>query len=138
GPFTHTGVHAGYPINDVVNASIWVINGWDVLLDTNKSPSLGAGVTLTPRGDLLTLKLLYLGGPEGAGTDVPWRHYLDLVAQLKPSKTVTLGANADYVSQDGASWYGVALYGSLATFSGQLLGVRGEVFADPDGVNTGL
>jgi hypothetical protein len=125
-----------YPFSPTVTGTLYAINGWDVLIDNNTKLSLGAAVNVNT--DRFSLQLLYLGGPELAGTDPPWRHYIDTILTYKPSKTVALTLNADYAKEGDTSWYGAAGYVAYATTDTTTLGVRAELFADPDGARTGV
>jgi hypothetical protein len=137
GPFTHTGLHLSYPFNKQVAGSLWVINGWDVLIDNNSKTSLGASLNLTP-SDAVAVQVLYLGGEELSGTDPPWRHFLDVVASVKASDTVSFAGNFDYAKEDDTAWYGAAGYAKIGTGPDGYFGLRGELFADPDGAKTGV
>ena len=137
GPYTHLGLQLSYPFSSTVTAALYATNGWDVLIDNNSKASLGAGLNLTPT-DTFALQLLYLGGPELAGTDPPWRHFLDVIATVNASKAVKLALHFDYAKEGDTSWYGAAGYATIDASPSSLVGVRAEIFADPDGAKTGL
>jgi hypothetical protein len=138
GPFTHTGFKLSYPFSPMVTAAFYGLNGWDVLIDNNREFSLGGQLSITPPGDVLSLQLLYLGGAELPDPDPPWRHFLDIVAQIKASKTVGLGVHFDFAKEGDTSWYGAAGYATIFPGAAQQLAFRAEVFADPDGAKTGV
>src|SRR5262249_38142759 len=103
----------------------------------NRKVTLGASLNLTPV-DAFALQVLYLGGPEQPGDDPPWRHFLDVVATVKPTKRLSLAAHFSYGKEDDAKWYAAAGYPTVATAGTQALGLRAEVVADPDGNRTGV
>jgi hypothetical protein len=122
-----------------------VVNGWDLLRDNNHSKSLGAQLTLTPVAPLSVL-LNWIGGPELANDNHSKRNVFDLVAILKPTKTLTLGVNGDYGIEDGTSrvnpgsdakWKGIAGYATLALTDKFSVALRGETFHDDGGVRLG-
>ena len=122
-----------------------VVNGWDLLRDNNRSKSVGAQLTLTPIAPLSIL-LNWIGGPELANDNHTNRNVFDVVAILKPTKTLTLGVNGDYGKENGSStvnpgsdatWKGIAGYVTLAVTDKFSAALRGETFHDDGGVRLG-
>ena len=144
-PFTHTGVKASYAFSSKVAAMVEVVNGWDLLRDNNRSKSVGAQLTLTPVAPLSVL-LNWIGGAEIANDNHTNRNVFDVVAILKPTKTLTFGVNGDYGIENGtstvnpgsdATWKGIAGYATLALTNKFSVALRGETFHDEDGVRLG-
>ena len=144
-PFTHTGVKASYAFSGKAAAMVEVVNGWDLLRDNNRSKSLGVQLTLTPVTPL-TVFLNWIGGAELENDNHTKRNVFDVVAVLKPTKTLTLGLNGDYGIEDGtsavnpgsdATWKGIAGYATLALTDKFSVALRGETFHDEDGVRLG-
>ncbi len=144
-PFTHTGIKASYAFSSKVAAMVEVVNGWDLLRDNNRSKSVGAQLSLTPIAPLSIL-LNWIGGPELGNDNHTNRNVFDLVAILKPAKTLTLGINGDYGRENGtsavnpgsdATWKGIAGYATLAVTDKFSVALRGETFHDVDGVRLG-
>ena len=144
-PFTHTGVHASYPINSMASATVMVVNGWDNAIDNNASKSIGAQLALTPAPPL-AIFLNYMGGPEKTDTNGFVRHLGDFVTTYKVSDVFSLGVNADYGTEKGASlvkagddatWSGVAGYARLGPATGLSVGLRAETFKDNGGTRLG-
>ena len=144
-PFTHTGVKASYAFSSKVAGMVEVVNGWDLLRDNNRSKSVGAQLALTPVAPL-TVFLNWIGGAELANDNHTNRNVFDVVAIVKPTKSVTLGVNGDYGIEDGtsavnpgsdATWKGIAGYATLAMTSKFSVALRGETFHDEDGVRLG-
>jgi hypothetical protein len=144
-PFTHTGVKVSYAFSSKVAGMVEVVNGWDLLRDNNRSKSVGAQLTLTPIAPLSVL-LNWIGGPELANDNHTNRNVFDVVAILKPTKTLTLGVNGDYGKENGSStvnpgsdatWKGIAGYVTLAVTDKFSAALRGETFHDDGGVRLG-
>src|SRR3954471_9195265 len=144
-PFTHTGVKASYAFSSKVAAMVEVVNGWDLVRDNNHSKSVGAQLTITPVAPLSVL-FNWIGGPEIANDNHTNRNVFDVVAILKPIKSLTLGVNGDYGKENGTSavnpgadgtWKGVAGYATYAVTDKFSLALRGEAFRDEDGVRLG-
>jgi len=144
-PFTHTGVKASYAFSSKVAGMIEVVNGWDLLRDNNRSKSVGAQLTLTPAAPL-TVFLNWIGGAELENNNHTNRNVFDLVAIVKPTKSLTLGVNGDYGTENGtsavnpgsdATWKGIAGYATVAMTSKFSIALRGETFHDEDGVRLG-
>jgi hypothetical protein len=144
-PFTHTGVKASYAFSSKVAAMVEVVNGWDLVRDNNHSKSVGAQLSLTPVAPFSVL-LNWIGGAEIANNNHTNRNVFDVVAILKPTKTLTLGLNGDYGVENGtsvvnpgsdATWKGIAGYATLAVTDKFSVALRGETFHDDDGVRLG-
>lgn len=144
-PFTHTGVKASYAFSSKVAGMIEVVNGWDLLRDNNRSKSVGAQLALTPVAPL-TVFLNWIGGAELGNDNHTNRNVFDLVAIVKPTKSLTLGVNGDYGTENGtsavnpgsdATWKGIAGYATVAMTSKFSVALRGETFHDEDGVRLG-
>ena len=101
-PFTHTGLKAGYAFTPRLSASLMVVNGWDNVRDNNTGKSIGAQLALVPVSPL-SFYLNYIGGPEQEDVTGASRHVFDVVAVLKPTKTLSFALNADYGTEEAAS-----------------------------------
>lgn len=142
-PFTHTGLSAGYAFSDKVNATVYLVNGWDNTDDNNKGKTAGATLGLTPVEPVaLTFNLMY--GPEKDNNNHDNRFLLDWVGTFKPFKNTTLVVNADYAAEEHSSadggtgkWYGVAGYFKYDFSDLFSSTVRAEYFDDRDGLRTG-
>jgi hypothetical protein len=144
-PFTHTGVKASYAFSSKVAAMVEVVNGWDLVRDNNHSKSVGAQLSLTPVTPF-TVLFNWIGGAEIANDNHTNRNVFDVVAILKPTKTLTLGVNGDYGIENGtstvnpgadATWKGIAGYATLAVTNKFSVALRGETFHDDGGVRLG-
>jgi len=137
-PFTHTGLRAGYTINDMISVAGMVANGWDNTTDNNSGKTLHAQITLTPV-ESVSLILNWIGGPESANSnDVT--NLFDTVLDIALTNRTLLQLNFDYGVKDNgaasgsdATWWGVAgivRHDYNKWFS---INLRGEFFDDEDG-----
>jgi hypothetical protein len=104
----------------------------------------GGNLTLMD-GKLAILALTHIGpeNPRGAldrngnpiNVNSAFRYYNDIVVTFKPSDTLTLVSDFDYVRDDGysAQAYGFAQYATLALSDTLAIQLRGEVFRDANG-----
>jgi hypothetical protein len=140
-PFTHTGFRAGYTFSDAVNATAYLVNGWDNTDDNNKGKTVGLSVGYAPMEQLsMFFNLLY--GPERDDSSDN-RFLFDWVGTVKPMKNLTFILNADYATDKNgagttnAKWYGVAGIAKYDFDDKYSLSGRIEYFNDKDGVRTG-
>jgi len=143
-PFTHTGLKATTSFGDQLTAMLTLCNGWDVVKDNNSGKSLGAQLIFTP-SKTVTITGNYMGGPEQPDTSGNWRNVGNVVGQWKPSdRTVftlelTYGGEPDLLATgETATWGGIVGYARFGLSDSFALNLRGEYFADPDGVRTGV
>ncbi len=166
-PLFFTGLRATIPVADQFSLLAFAANGWNNSVDNNRGKSFGLQAMIKP-ADQLTMYIGYVTGPEqndfgtttvGTGAtattvsgDVPdanglsnWRHMVDFVADINPTKELRFLLNADWRSEDNmpvttampfahhAVGYGanlVARYSFSDAFYGSL---RGEFFHDEHG-----
>lgn len=142
-PFTHTGLKISYPFTDAVNASLHLVNGWDVTDDNNKGKTVGLSVGVTPMEQLaMNVNLMY--GPEKDNNNHDNRFLFDWVGTIKPIKNLSFILNFDYGKEEhsaadggSATWWGgagIAKYDVNDLFS---VALRYEYFKDTDGIRTG-
>ena len=144
-PFTHTGFMAQYAFSKEFNASLYLINGWDVSNDNNNGKTAGISFGFTPAEIVsLTFNLMY--GPEQANNSSHNRFLFDWIGVFKATKQLTFMANVDY-AQDGSDplnngknseWYGAAVYAKYEFADFFSASLRGEYFDDKNGVRTGI
>jgi hypothetical protein len=138
-PFAHTGVRAGYPVNDKVTISGMLVNGWDVAIDNNEGKTWGLNAAIAAT-DTVNAYVTYIGGPEQDG-ESDLRHLIDLVATAKVGEQLTVTGNVDFgteaVGDDSVSWYGLAAYARYAVDDQISIAGRAELFMDPDNARTG-
>lgn len=142
-PYTHVGVLASYQIDSRFEATVGLVNGWDVDVDTNTGKTLVARLGAN-FGDPITAGLCLLYGPEQAD-DGSNRLSIDLTGISKVVPTWDLNFQINYGSEqeaalDGgdATWFGLALMPVWRPAGAFSLGGRMEYFDDQDGARTGV
>jgi hypothetical protein len=147
-PFYETGVRAVYTVSPSFTAELLVVNGWNSVIDNNRSKSVGAQIVWTP-SDRVSATLNWIGGAEQDAT-IAMRNLFDGFVVYKPTDKLMLVTNAhvglDRVAPgtvlDGAittgkkrvAWYGVAGYARYQIDDQWAAALRGEIFHDEDGV----
>lgn len=137
-PFTHTGLRAGYTINDMVSVMGMVANGWDSTTDNNSGKTLGAQIAITPV-ESVALLLNWAGGPESANSnDVT--NIFDVVLDIALTNRTLMQLNFDYgIAENGAAsgseatWWGAAAIIRHDYNKWFSINLRGEFFDDEDG-----
>jgi hypothetical protein len=141
-PLTHTGLKMGYAFTDVVNAALFIVNGWDNATDNNKAKSVGLSLGLAP-SEVISGYINYIQGPEQTDNTRDNRSLLDIVATIKPIKPLSIILNYDggkeenVISSGDAKWSGlsgIVKYDINDTYS---VAARAEYFDDEDGYRTG-
>lgn len=149
-PYYHTGIRLAYPVASNLTATVHIVNGWNSVIDNNKTLSLGATLNYSPTS---ATNLVFNGmwGHENitpAGLDTILsengsRDVYDLILTEQLSDAFSIAVNADYgqagTTRGLALWKGIALYGRYALSAKSALALRGEVYYDPsfEGYTTG-
>jgi hypothetical protein len=139
-PITHTGIKANYTFSDKVNATVGLVNGWDVAgPDNNTAKTILWQVATTPIKQL-TWSFQGLYGKEVADPTHSQRLSLDTVATyaLMDKLSVSGQANWGQQSNDPATargagtthWDGLGAWLSYATSSMFTESLRFEVLSD--------
>jgi hypothetical protein len=141
-PFTHTGLKIGYGFTDAVSASVHVVNGWDNSTDNNTGKTIGLSVFVAPV-EMFSVYINYMQGPEQTNNTSNQRSLVDLVATIKPIKSLSIILNYDSAKEEmsaGVSdvkWSGFSAIVKYDINDMYSISVRGEQFDDKDGVRTG-
>jgi hypothetical protein len=141
-PYYHVGISASYPVADNFSLTGYIYNGWNFMLDNNKSKTLGATISWTPVKNLTIIEN-WIGGaeqPDSISTNA--RHVFDTIINLTVSDQFYLSFNADYGFEkqpngDNAIWKGAAIIGKYSFDETSSLALRGEAYSDPFGFTTG-
>ncbi|SFC99477.1 outer membrane beta-barrel protein [Algibacter pectinivorans] len=122
GPFSHMGIKADFALSEDFSLMLAVTNPWDVN-DTSMTGEYALGAQLGYKGQFLNL--YYDSGEHGGlGFEIDYTGGFDL------SDTFFMGINAAYNDNDGAGFYGAALYPQVATSDSFSIGLRGEYFSE--------
>jgi len=131
-PLTNTGVYADYKFNDTVEAKFGVVDGWnnstsgssgvDNTYGNNSSSSFGKALTgqlnINAPGKNANITQSFIYSPDGepgvVGESVAPVAVYDIWGNWNPTfikdSNLLLGFNGDLGTEDGASFYGLALY----------------------------
>ncbi len=139
-PYYHTGARFTYSPNDKLTLQGHLVNGWNNVTDNNTGKSIGAAITIKPT-PALTIIENYMGGPEQAGDNGPWRNMSDTIVSYTANKQVSLAFNYDHGQDKAGSqtvmWHGVAGYLKYQANDRFALTPRFEWYDDRDGATTG-
>ncbi len=135
-PFYHTGLRAGYQVNDTVSLTGLIVNGTNNPIDNNQSPHVGLQVGLTPSDDL-GFWLGYYGGAGSSGfggnperSDDEWEHFFDAVLNVTAGDLTFVG-NADFYLSGPDTGEGPSFYWGASAALGyaltEMFGVAGRV-----------
>ncbi|WP_299548584.1 outer membrane beta-barrel protein [Seonamhaeicola sp.] len=120
GPFSHVGLKADFTLSDDVSLMLAITNPWDTN-NVSMTGEYGLGAQLGFYGQYLNL-YYDSGNNGGLGFEIDYTGGFDL------SDSFFLGINAAYNDNDGAGFYGAALYPQVAASDSFSLGLRGEYF----------
>jgi hypothetical protein len=145
-PFYHTGLRATYEWTDKLSSSLWLMNGWNSVVDNNEEKSFIASTTFK-LPDKLNVQALYMGGierPTGSPEGPYWRHHFDLFAQYDATTWLSLAGQADYGFEPNrmgtAKWAAGALYARFKPIDRFYIALRGdrfhEILASGNGVSS--
>ncbi len=135
-PFYHLGVRVKRPLGD----SGWtlmgmVCNGWNNIVDTNRTPSVMAAASYQ-QGAWLA-QVLYFGGverPQGAAEGQPWRHLGDAYVQGPIGGGLSFLAHVDAGAEDGrfgtSSWIAGAAYLRYDLATNLFVAARGDAIRE--------
>lgn len=135
-PFYHTGARMSWQAAPAHALSLWVVNGFNSVVDDTPGPSTMLTYTWTP-ADTFTLSAIYYGGVERSPGDPAgdaWLHMGDVWARWQAHERLGLAlhANAGVEPNDlGASWWAAgAAYARVGLTDSLFLGARGDVFRE--------
>jgi len=117
GPFSHVGLKADFALSDDFSLMLAFMNPTDV--NNNLTGEYALGAQLGYSGQFLNF---YYDNKTSLGFEVDYTGGFDV------SEDFFLGINAAYQDNDGAGFYGAALYPQLATSESFSLGLRAELF----------
>jgi len=142
-PFYHFGLRSKYVINDKYNFSVYVVNGWNNLVNNNTGATLGLQLGWNPTKKW-TIVQNYMVGPEENNNTSNIRELWDTVVTYNATSKLSLMGNFDYGRGDRtptvpgvAYWTGGAGYIRYAFNDRYALGARYEYYDDPQGFTTG-
>lgn len=140
-PYYHFGTRLTYSATDKATLGVYLVNGWNNVVDNNQGKTVGFQAVLKPASKLTWVQN-YMVGKEQAGANVDAvRHLVDSTVILDVSPKLSLMANYDYgMDRSGGGrvrWQGIGVYGKATLTPNFKLVPRVEWFDDPQGFTTG-
>jgi hypothetical protein len=142
-PLTHTGLKANYVVSDKINATVGIVNGWDVAPDNNMAKTLLWQIATTPaKGLSWSFQGLY--GKELADDSHSTRSSVDTVLSYVMGKLTLAGqANWGQQTNDPATtggagtthWDGLGVWATFAETDKCSTSARFEVMGDQNNAN---
>ena len=149
-PLAHTGLLGSYRFNDMVDAQVGLVNGWNTWIDDDSEPAIIGRVGIRNSSGNFSLGVSGFYGsartqdpafPGGTKLSSSERWFIDAVANFKPTEKVLIGLEALYGDQrladenaGGDQWWGVALYGKVQLTDKVHVAGRAEYLRDQMGV----
>ena len=128
--------------SDRWSAQPQVLNGWQVIGDTNRGKSLGCQIAYA--SEKLSASFNGIAGSELANNDKEVRALADVVVVYKPIPLLNAGLSVDLAREgrsvgDEAAWGGAGLYLRLSPpESRTAAAARAEYYEDTDGAISGI
>jgi Putative beta-barrel porin-2, OmpL-like. bbp2 len=141
-PFYHFGLRSKYVFNDKYNASFYLVNGWNSIVDNNSGKSYGFEVGWNPTKKIGVIQN-YMAGPEQGLDNGDIRQLFDTVVTYNPTSKLSLMWNFDYGrdTPNGTTspvwWSGIAAYAKYAFNDNYAFTTRYEFYDDHYGFTTG-
>lgn len=140
-PTNLSGFMLSRSYNEMLDVSIYIVNGWDINADNNDRKTFGGRLGMTPVKDF-NFGISLITGPEKVLNENDKRTVFDLDATFTGIKLLTLGAEINIGSEDKASgvktgddadWLGFLLMGHYDYTDWSGITLRYDFFDDKDG-----
>jgi hypothetical protein len=155
-PIYHAGLRASTPLSSNLTGSLYVVNGWNEVEDSNGGKTLGATLAINS-GKPISAIVSWIGGDEGsatangagsfggvgfATTGIRNVQMVDFIAAWQASSKLKFVVNADYAAAKGkgapgGNWNGVDVYGRYQLTPTGAIAIRLDHFEDSSGLRTG-
>lgn len=143
-PYFMFGMSAQYRINNAIKSAFYVINRYNYLSEPNHLPSYGTQISWTASRHVTFTQNLYYG-PDQSNTNLQfWRFFSDSILEWRQDAlTVALAYDIGTeraIPEAGdrrVYWTGAAIWTRLQLAESWAVGVRPELYYDPDGTLTG-
>lgn len=143
-PSNLTGVMASLTAPKLVNWSLYVVNGWDINSDNNKSKTFGTRIGFAPCHNL-NWKIDAISGPERDGNESSCRTVLDCDLTYSPLSFWIVGAESNIgweskilTGNGTAHWHGFLLMNNFQFARRFGVTIRGDYLNDRNGSRTGI
>lgn len=149
---SHIGIRANQQLNDYVDLTVGVFNGWNTIQDPGRLNALEIGFAFADNA-LWKMNVNALmspqyftdlanTGPQGIRRFLEWYGSYQLTPQLQIAGIYDYGTQSRALLPTGAIsqavWFGMALYCNYTINDNWFTSLRGELFDDKDGYRTGV
>ena len=134
-PYYQTGIKVSTVLSDRWSAQLHVVNGWQIVGETNDAKSIGTQVAYA--SDRVSVTFNTLAGPELPNDDDHWRTFGEVIAVFRATPALQVAAvfDAAFQSRPGqapARWQAAVAAARFACSNRTALALQTEVFHDPD------
>ena len=145
-PTNLTGLMGAFGLGEVIDISLYIVNGWDVISDNNKEKTYGGRIGFTP-SESLNFGISGIYGAEKDNDNSDKRSVIDIDATMTPTDALTIGAEVNFGGEedssvktmgDDAEWFGCLLMAHYDMSDRMGLTLRYDYFDDKDGYAFGL
>ena len=143
-PYFLWGVRATYPFTERLAASVFVVTGWDYLVDANDVPSYGLQFRWQATERAIITQNLYYGSDQAATAVDYWRFVSNTVAEWRFGSFLLAGSftygterQAELPGEPRFGWTAGALWVQWMATQNLRFALRPEFFDDPNGLMTG-
>lgn len=147
-PFYQSGIKASFDFTENLDASLYLLNGYNVIEDNNKNKSFGMQVNYLLDDNITLTYNNIIGNEQDAGDEGRTRILNNLVLDYSsPDKKIDILLSCDLGTQDKSSLSDstktALTYGGLVSFRYHFsdkfsVTLRGDYFQDLDGVYSGV
>jgi hypothetical protein len=143
-PYFLLGAQADYSVTDTLDLSLVVAGGWNYLTQPNHTPSYGLQAAWQLLPQVRFVQNLYYG-PDQEDTGMEfWRFFSDSIIEWKNDRFTVAAAfdvgtekQAEVPGKPRYDWMAGSVWLGWHIDGPWTLGVRPEIYRDPDGLGTG-
>jgi len=142
-PYFLFGFRTTYPATPSLDLSLYLVTGWDYLVDANDAPSLGFQAAWSVNERLTFTQNFYWGAEQEATAVEFWRFFSDSILEYRSGPLVfafsfDIGTEKQAVAGTPRSdWMATAFWVRWEISEHWWLACRPEIYYDPDGLLTG-
>lgn len=139
-PYYETGAKLTWTPSGEWLVSLLMLNGWQIIRETNSDKSFGTQVQWKPASNLLFNWSTYIGNDQTDTAARQVRYFNNFYAQIGLSDKFSLALLFDIGVQERANntpssaWLGGAIMGKYTLNDRITLAARGEYYSDPQGI----
>lgn len=137
-PYYLTGLRLSLPLSANTGMRLWLLNGWQQIIDQNTRPAYAVGFDWRPRPEVDVVSNFFVGDERSPlRPEFRTRLLKDLYVTWRPRKHFRIATCIYYglqqrVGSTGARWFQANLTARQRIAEGVQLSVRAEYFHDPD------